>query len=454
VADLENLQQQVAAAEAAGEPIEPIAAVSNNVYGGEAGIVRDHVVVSSADPENIGKPASKMVSSGDLDNYEFLVGMAADHLLTGTSDDGSFVGIRALVDGEYSYVESVELATVFQSRTATLMYNGVFMLVMLAVVFIATRQLLRRIVVEPIHRTNATLERITDGELAQRVEERGVTEFDELSSGINTTVAALGDMIAEVEQRNAQDLATAKAIQESALPSTFPAFPDIERFDIYASMTPAREVGGDFYDFFLVGDDKLAFLIADVSGKGIPAALFMMAAKTQIKNLLESGIPVDDAVTAANHELCEGNDAGMFVTMFACVLDYSTGELTYVNAGHNPPLLHHDGEWEWMRDISGTPLGLFEGIPYERFDCKLACGDVFYLYTDGVSEAMNAGGEFFGESRLEEAIGCCDLTDARALCDGVRDAVSAFVCEAEQSDDITMLALVLRNCARCTPPSG
>ena len=441
LADLSHLQQQVAAAEAAGEPIEPIAAESSNAYGGDAGIVRNHIVVSSTIPEEIGQPASKLLSSGDLDNYDFLVGMAADHLLTGTSSDGQFVGIRALVDDDYSYVESVNLANVFQSRTATLMYNGIFMLVMLIVVFVATRLLMRRIVVAPIHSTNETLGHITDGELTRRVEERNVIEFDELSTGINTTVSALRDTIAEVEQRNAQDLMAAKAIQESALPRTFPPFPEIDRFDIYASLKMARGVGGDFYDFFLIGENQLGFLIADVSGKGIPAALFMMAAKTQIKNYLETGLPVNEAVDATNHQLCLGNDAGMFVTMFACLLDYESGMLSYVNAGHNPPLLHHGGQWEWMRDVSGMPLGLFDGLPYDRFERQLEPGDTLYLYTDGVTEAMDVNGTLFGEDQLLETLERYVGLNARSMSVGVRRAITDFTLDAEQSDDITMLTM-------------
>ena len=442
--DLDNLRQEVVAAEAAGEPLEPIAASHGNMYDGEVGIVRDHVVISSSVPEEVGEPASKFLSSGDLDNFDFLVSMAADHMLTGTNttDKGTeFVGIRALIDGDCAYLESISLATVFRARTATLMYNGVFMLVMLIVVFIATRLLLRRIVVEPIHRTNDTLGRITEGELSQRVNERYVNEFDELSTGINNTVTALRDMMDEVAHRNARDLMAAKAIQESALPREFPPFPEIEHFDIYASMKTAKEVGGDFYDFFLLDGEKLAFLIADVSGKGIPAALFMMASKTQLRSYLESGLPVDEAVNAANHKLCIGNEEGMFVTCWVGVLDYRSGLVEFVNAGHNPPLMHHGDEWAWMREVSGMPLGLFDGVPYDRFTCQLAPEDVLYLYTDGVTEAISSERAFFGEERLMETLDRYVGMNARSVSVGVRRAITDFTLDAEQSDDITMLSL-------------
>jgi serine phosphatase RsbU (regulator of sigma subunit)/anti-sigma regulatory factor (Ser/Thr protein kinase) len=447
LADLAIIQLEVANAETAGEPVEPIVAGRVNVYGGEAGIVRDHVVVSSSNPDEVGKPASELLSSGDLDNFDFLVGMASDHMLTGTNGEGAFVGLRALVDGNYVYVESMELATVFRSHTATLMYNGAFMLVILVVVFAATRLLMRRVVVEPMHRTNDTLERITAGELSKRVNERSATEFDELSTGINTTVGALRDMMDEVANRNAQDLAAAKTIQESALPREFPPFPDIGHFDIYASMKTAKEVGGDFYDFFLVDDERLAFLIADVAGKGIPASLFMMAAKTQLRDYLEAGLPIEQAVDAANHQLCNGNDAGMFVTCWVGVLNYLTGELSYVNAGHNPPLLNGAGDadpshdWRWVREVSGMPLGLFDGIPYDRHDCLLSPGDTLYLYTDGVTEAISAEKAFFGEERLVETLERYTGMNARSVSVGVRRAITDFTLDAEQSDDITMLSL-------------
>ena len=196
-------------------------------------------------------------------------------------------------------------------------------------------------------------------------------EFAHLSGGINATVDALKESIEEAETRIDRELTTAKAIQENALPSTFPPFPEIDRFDIYASMNPAREVGGDFYDFFLIDDHTLGFLVADVSGKGIPAALFMMAAKTEVGNYMASGMDLAQAVQSANYHLCQGNDAGMFVTVWAATLDYETGELTYVNAGHNPPLLRHDGQWSWLRKRSGLFVGTFETAKYRTYTLQL-----------------------------------------------------------------------------------
>ena len=189
------------------------------------------------------------------------------------------------------------------------------------------------------------------------------------------------------------------------------------------------------------GTTKIGFVMADVSGTGIPAALFMMTAKAQIQTYMESGLPIEEAVNAANHQLCLGNDAGMFVTMLACELDYETGELSYVNAGHNPPLILHEGELTWMRAVSGMPLGLFDGIPYKPLTHQFEEGDVFYLYTDGVTEAMDSSGMLFTEERLEETLYKYADLNPRSLCVGVRRAISDFTLDCEQSDDITMLCL-------------
>ncbi len=352
---------------------------------------------------------------------------------------------------EYMAVGSYQGGYVVMLRSSEMVHEGRFGVMLssttmafaliVAIAYMASR-LLNEVVVRRIDETNGSLVKITQGDLEERVRVHDSKEFSSLSDGINTTVSALKESIAEAEQRNAQELATAKAIQESALPTDFPAFPDIDRFDIYASMKTAKEVGGDFYDFFLVeGTSQVGFVIADVSGKGIPASLFMMTAKTQVQTYMSSGLPIDEAINATNHQLCIGNDAGMFVTMFACLLDYETGVLSYVNAGHNPPLILHDGSWEWMRDVSGMPLGLFDGIPYEPFERQLSAEDMLYLYTDGVTEAMNERGALFGEERLEKTLYQYAEFNPRSVCVGVRRAITDFTKDCEQSDDITMLGL-------------
>ena len=337
---------------------------------------------------------------------------------------------------------------VFAKRPSVMMSMTVSSLVLLLVVFLIVTVLLNRVVARRIDETNDVLGQVTQGNLDARVEARDTHEFESLSDGINTTVDTLKGWIAEAETRMDTELATAKEIQESALPRVFPPYPDILRFDIYASMKTAKEVGGDFYDFFLIGDDcgpdtgKLGFVMADVSGKGVPAALFMMKAKTQLRDYMESGMELGEAVENANRQLCDGNDAGMFVTVFAGVLDYTTRHIDYVNAGHNPPLLwQYEAGWTWVKDRSGLPLGLFDGMPYKAFSVDCEVGDQFLLYTDGVTEAMDTAGNLYGESRLEQLVRDNYFLHPRELLETVRRSVAEFTKDAEQSDDITILAL-------------
>ena len=267
---------------------------------------------------------------------------------------------------------------------------------------------------------------------------------------IAVTVDALKGWIADAENRMDAELATAKAIQESALPRTFPAFPDISKFDLFASMDAAREVGGDFYDFFLVGKNNtpetgaLGFLMADVSGKGVPAALFMMKAKALIRDYINSGMSLSKAVTEANRSICDGNDAGMFVTAWIGVLDYATGHLEYVNAGHNPPLMwRQESGWQWIRERSGVILGLF-GREYEAFSIECEPGDALLLYTDGVTEARDVDGAMYGEGRLLALLEEHGKPSPQELQRLVRDDIAAYAEGAEQFDDITILALEVR----------
>ena len=393
---------------------------------------KNGIIRSSDDPERFPKGTSFLKEIGYEDVLkttsanEFLQNLAADHevqMLQAANKDGSismdvaFASFKAYGDG---FVVVMRLPNmVYADRFDAMSSSALLALALIVAVSILATILLNQVVVRRVDETNKSLEKITAGNLNERVDVRNSREFKSLSAGINTTVAALRDTIDEVKQHNAQELTTAKAIQENSLPTEFPAFPDIDRFDIYASMKTAKEVGGDFYDFFLVdGTSKLGFIMADVSGKGIPAALFMMTAKTQIRNHMEAGLPLGEAVFAANHQLCIGNDAGMFVTAWIAELDYETGALEYVNAGHNPPMLLHDGAWEWLKDVSGMPLGLFDGIPYDSFTRQLEPTDMVYTYTDGVTEAMNPEGILFGEERLEETLRKYVEFNPRSVCSG------------------------------------
>ncbi|MEE1159062.1 MAG: SpoIIE family protein phosphatase [Atopobiaceae bacterium] len=332
---------------------------------------------------------------------------------------------------------------VYGSRSSMMFWTSLIVMVLLIIVYILADRLLRGIVVEPINRTNQSLALITDGNLDVLATEAGSIEFSMLSAGINTTVDALKRLIDEAKRRNEQDLATARAIQEGALPKEFPAFPRVESVKLYASMNAAREVGGDFYDFFEVDDTRVGFLIADVSGKGIPGALFMMAAKNEIENRMLSGMGLAEAVSTANVHLCANNEAGMFVTLWAATFDWTKGELTYVNAGHNFPLLRHGrgGNWEWLKKKCGLFLGTFEIAKYRQETIDLQPGDELILYTDGVNEAFSVNEEEYGNDRLEAFLAAHNDMRHDELVKALRDDVAAWAEGAEQSDDITILVM-------------
>ena len=245
----------------------------------------------------------------------------------------------------------------------------------------------------------------------------------------------------------AKELAMAAEIQENAIPRVFPPFPDEKRMDLFADMKPAREVGGDFYDFYLTGPDRLAFLVADVSDKGVPAALFMMRAKTLLKNLAQTGRPLGEAVAAANEALCEGNAANMFVTAWIGEIDLATGTVRYVNAGHNPPIVLRakDGTADYLRSRPGLVLGAMPGAKYRTGEISLGRGDAIYLYTDGLTEQTDPNGELFGEARLELLLAGGGFLAHPETCTGaVLAGVEAHAAGAPQSDDRTQLLLLWR----------
>ncbi|MBQ8482098.1 MAG: SpoIIE family protein phosphatase [Alphaproteobacteria bacterium] len=239
-------------------------------------------------------------------------------------------------------------------------------------------------------------------------------------------------------QKNQSELEIAKDIQQSALPVNFPSH---SVFEVYAFMKPARSVGGDFYDFFFIDEDKFAVLVADVSGKGIPAALYMMTAKALIKNTAKSGMKISKVFALVNNELCNGNLANMFVTAFLAVLNLKTGVLEYVNAGHNPPFVYDENGYRIMEVKRNMVLGGLENISYVSEQLQMQKGQRLFLYTDGVSEAQNNDGEFYGEERIGNILRQ-DMQSPRHTITLVQNDVSNFVAGAEQSDDITMLELL------------
>lgn len=345
-------------------------------------------------------------------------------------------------NGGYYIIAALPTYEVFETRDAQIFINSFLEVIVFALLFAAIYFLIKLLVVNNIIKINNTLDSITNGDLNQKVEIKTSDEFISLSSDINYTVDSLKNLIAEAEARIDSELAFAKTIQLSALPSTFPAFPGINQFDIYATMNTAKEVGGDFYDMYMIDKDHLCFLIADVSGKGIPAAMFMMESKTMLKNFATANYSVDEILIKANDNLCQGNDANMFVTCWIGILDINTGLIKFGNAGHNYPIVYRkDKGWELLPQRKNLVLGGMSDIPYFLQEVQLNPGDRIYLYTDGVTEATRRDGKLYGEDRLLAYLNSTDNAPKEDLLDGIQKDIDKFIDGADQFDDITMLVV-------------
>ena len=268
--------------------------------------------------------------------------------------------------------------------------------------------------------------------------------FEDLSKKTKKYIEDITQITREKE-RVSTELHMAELIQQSMLPHTFPPFPDRHEFDIYASMDPAREVGGDFYDFFFIDEDHLCMVIADVSGKGVPAALFMMISKTILQSCAMLGRSVSEILNKTNEALCSNNQVEMFVTIWLGVLEISTGKLTAANAGHEYPAIRRaDGSFELLRDKHGLVIGAMDGLRYDEYELRLQPGDKLFVYTDGVPEATDAENRMFGTERMLEALNEQGGAKPERLLESVRRAVDGFVKDAEQFDDLTMMCLEYR----------
>lgn len=307
-------------------------------------------------------------------------------------------------------------------------------------------------VIRPIRGLSAHMESFAHDEDAQMAEfhlntgdelEAMAGSFNQMTADIKRYTENLAIITAE-HQRVETELNVATQIQTSMLPTTFPPFPNHTEFDLYASMVPAKEVGGDFYDFFMIDDDHLGVVIADVSGKGVPAALFMVISKLLIKDQAAQVMDPAQVLMQVNDKLCANNEAGYFVTVFFGVLEISTGRFVYANAGHNPPLLSQNGDFNYMQVRRSLVLAGMEGYVYKTEETMLHPGDRLLLYTDGVTEAMNPQQELYGEERLHAMLareGAARLS-AREIVELVNHQVQLYAQEEVQADDITVLALV------------
>lgn len=267
-----------------------------------------------------------------------------------------------------------------------------------------------------------------------------IFEYFQIFTSVNWTAEAMKSE--KEKERIGAELNVATQIQADMLPRIFPAFPDRKEFDIYASMTPAKEVGGDFYDFFLIDEDHLGLVMADVSGKGVPAALFMVIAKTLIKNRTQLGGSPAEILKDVNEQLCEGNEAELFVTVWLAILEISTGKGIAANAGHEHPAVRRaGGAFEMVKYRHSPAVATMEGIRFREHTFELYPGDSLYVYTDGVTEATNKNNELFGEERTLLALNKNASSNAKEILTTVKSDIDTFVGDAVQFDDITMLCI-------------
>ena len=384
----------------------------------------------------------KLYDISDTDNYGWLC-TAGFPIRDDNGEICEFVlvdvSINSIVDAMKDYAIKISLALLFAA---------------LIIAWFMSR-LMKKMVADPINS-------IADAAVSYVEDRKEGIEKDHFSSLNIKTVAELenlANVMAEMEkdltlheehikeitaekERINTELSMATQIQESMLPSIFPPYPDRKEFDIYAAMDPAREVGGDFYDFFLVDENHLGIVIADVSGKGVPAALFMMISKTILQNCAMLGSPVSDVLTQTNESLCAENKMDMFVTAWIGILDLQTGKMSCSSAGHEYPAVMSDSRtFELVRNKSGFVLGGFEGLRYQAYEITLKPGDKIFIYTDGVPEATNTHNELFGTDRMIDALNANSGGTPQEILAEVRRAVDEFVGEAEQFDDLTMLCL-------------
>lgn len=365
-------------------------------------------------------------------------------------DDASISGpIEALRENADSI--TAETITAMSGKLGIIALFFLLVAVVVTALVIAASYKFSHRLAQPLALLTDGAKRISGGDLDFNIEVRSGDEAEELGDAFNHMTASLKEYIENLSRVTAEkerigaELHVATQIQASMLPCIFPAFPERSEFDIYASMTPAKEVGGDFYDFFLVDDDHLALVIADVSGKGVPAALFMVIAKTLLKNRAQMGAGPKEVLEVVNDQLCESNEAEMFVTVWLGIYEISTGKLRAANAGHEYPAIRRkDGSFELYKDRHGFVLAGMQGMKYREYELQLDDGDELFVYTDGVTEATDAAEQLYGTDRLLAALNSAGDCEPEELLMAVKADIDRFVAEAPQFDDITMLSLKRR----------
>ena len=357
-----------------------------------------------------------------------------------------------LLSGSFDQVQS-ETAAEYQGETQKLQRNAILLLLLATALMLIGGIILGKRIVKPLNTITKRIAHLREGNLEFKMEEayRTGDEVEELAKSfalLSHKTVEYVDTVKRVtaeKERIGTELALATRIQADMLPNLFPAFPERQEFDIYASMDPAKEVGGDFYDFFLIDNDHLCMVMADVSGKGVPAALFMMASKIILANNAMLGKSPAKVLEDTNAAICANNREEMFVTVWLGIMEISTGKLTAANAGHEYPALKQaDGGFTLYRDKHGFVIGGMEGIRYKEYELQLEPGAKLFVYTDGVPEATNAENELFGTERMIDALNKGIDAQPERILRNVRTAVDDFVKEAEQFDGLTMLCMEYR----------
>ena len=384
----------------------------------------------------------------------------ADEILIRKNDNNEYLAIACypVFDSSGEPVALADVCMDMESLLKTVFrYFLLLVIIVVTVLLFSMHVLYRSIksdVINPILTVNSAAREMIDNLDSEEnisIDIDTGDELEELAGAFNHMNREIRDYLKKLvaataeKERIGTELNVATRIQIDMLPGRFPAFPERTDFDIYASMTPAKEVGGDFYDFFLLDDDHLAMVMADVSEKGVPAALFMVISKTLIKDQAQMCRSPKTILDEVNNKLFESNGEGMFVTVWLGILEISTGKIVAANAGHEYPAMRKaDGRFELINDKHGLMLGAMEDVKYIEYEMKLEKGGCLFLYTDGVPEATDASLRMFGTDRMIEALNIDPSAAPEGLLNNVKKAVDEFVGEAPQFDDLTMLAITLK----------
>ena len=377
-----------------------------------------------------------LADAGEYVDYYSFFGMVDGNPL--------FIGMTYNLSEIMKVIKSDTVSGSFVAMTYQLFLSGICLALILFIIIRPLKKIQKNI---RIYRDSKNSEKVT-GNLSKVQPNNEIGELSQdvisLVEEIDNHVARISAITAEKERIGAE-LALATRIQADMLPNVFPPFPDRDEFDIYAAMEPAKEVGGDFYDFFLIDDDHLCMVMADVSGKGIPAALFMMACKIILANNAMMHKSPAEILSDTNDTICSNNKEEMFVTVWVGILEISTGRLTAANAGHEYPVMKTpEGRFELLKDRHSFVIGGMEDMPYKDYEVQMLPGTSLFLYTDGVPEATDGKAELYGTDRMLDALNADPEAAPRNVLENVKKDVAEFVGEAEQFDDLTMLCMVYK----------